>query len=109
MRTEMGLLDVSPGEIAVVPRGVVFSVAVDGPSRGYCVEIWGGHFMLPELGPIGANGLANPRDFLAPVASFEDVDRPHTLFNKYGGRLWSADKEHSPFNVVAWVGVALVY
>jgi homogentisate 1,2-dioxygenase len=104
LQTEMGFLDVAPGEIAVVPRGIAFRVAVDGPSRGYVCEIYAGHFQLPDLGPIGANGLANPRDFLAPVAAYEDRDVQYVLLNKFGGRLFSTTKSHSPFNVVAWHG-----
>ena len=102
--TELGLLVVAPGEVALLPRGLAFSVAVDGPSRGYVAENYGAHFRLPELGPIGSNGLANPRDFLAPVATFDDSMRPHRMVKKYGGALWSAPAEASPFNVVAWHG-----
>lgn len=102
--TELGLLRVAPGEIALLPRGLAFSVAVDGPSRGYVCENYGAHFRLPELGPIGSNGLANPRDFLAPVAAFDDGARPFRLVRKYGGALWTAPAEASPFNVVAWHG-----
>jgi homogentisate 1,2-dioxygenase len=70
--TELGVLDVKPGEIAVLPRGMAFKVALpDGPSRGYVCENYGAQFRLPELGPIGSNGLANARDFQAPVAAFE--------------------------------------
>lgn len=72
IQTEMGFLLVSPNEIVVIPRGIRFRVAVEGVSRGYVLEIFNGHFQLPDLGPIGSNGLANPRDFLYPVASFED-------------------------------------
>lgn len=103
--TEMGVLDVKPGEIALVPRGVVFKVALpDGPSRGYLCENYGAQFRLPELGPIGSNGLANARDFRAPVAAFEDASGDYELVKKYGGRFWSAPTSHSPFNVVAWHG-----
>ena len=72
IQTEFGFLDVAPNEIAVIQRGIRFRVAVDGPSRGYVCEVFCGHFSLPELGPLGANGLANARDFLYPVAAFED-------------------------------------
>jgi homogentisate 1,2-dioxygenase len=95
---------VAPGEIMVVPRGIRFSVGVAGPSRGYVLEVFSGHFQLPDLGPIGANGLANPRDFLYPVAAYEDVERPFTVTAKYGGGLWRAGLGHSPFDVVAWHG-----
>jgi len=102
--TELGVLAVAPGEIALLPRGLAFSVAVDGPSRGYVCENYGAPFRLPELGPIGSNGLANPRDFLAPVACFDDAVRAHRMVKKAGGALWVAPAEASPFNVVAWHG-----
>jgi homogentisate 1,2-dioxygenase len=110
LTTEMGVLDVAPGEIALVPRGVVFKVdlpdseAGAGPSRGYVCENYGAQFRLPELGPIGSNGLANARDFQAPVAAFEDATAAYELVKKSSGRLWSAPTSHSPFNVVAWHG-----
>lgn len=104
VRTEMGLLEVAPGEIALVPRGVAFRVdLLDGPSRGYVCENYGAQFRLPELGPIGSNGLANARDFLAPVAAFEDT-REVELVKKFGGRFWAAQVARSPFDVVAWHG-----
>ena len=103
--TELGVLDLKPGEIAVLPRGVVFKVAVpDGPSRGYVCENYGAQFRLPELGPIGSNGLANARDFLAPVAAFEDHEGPYELIKKFGGHFWIAPAKGTPFNVVAWHG-----
>ena len=102
--TELGLLDVKPGEVALIPRGMVFKVEVDGPSRGYVCENYGAAFRLPELGPIGSNGLANPRDFLAPVAAFETEEGGYKIVKKFGGRLWTALQGHSPFNVVAWHG-----
>jgi homogentisate 1,2-dioxygenase len=103
--TEMGVLEVKPGEIALVPRGVVFKVALpDGLSRGYLCENYGAQFRLPELGPIGSNGLANARDFQAPVAAFEDASVGYELVKKSGGRFWSAPTRQSPFNVVAWHG-----
>ena len=90
--TELGVLDVAPGEIALLPRGVVFKVALpDGPSRGYVCENYGALFRLPELGPIGSNGLANARDFLAPVAAFEDRCRPlRASSGSSAGALWRA-------------------
>ena len=103
--TEMGVLEVKPGEIALVPRGVVFKVALpDGVSRGYLCENYGAQFRLPELGPIGSNGLANARDFQVPVAAFEDASVGYELVKKSGGRFWSAPTRQSPFNVVAWHG-----
>ncbi|WP_414896437.1 homogentisate 1,2-dioxygenase [Roseateles sp.] len=105
--TEMGLLDVAPGEIALLPRGMAFKVGLastGGPSRGYVCENYGAAFRLPELGPIGSNGLANARDFLAPVAAFETTPGAYEIVKKYGGSLWRAAQAHSPFNVVAWHG-----
>jgi homogentisate 1,2-dioxygenase len=103
--TEFGIIDVAPGEIAVIPRGVKFRVELPaGPARGYLCENYGGAFTLPERGPIGANCLANPRDFLTPVAVYEDRDAPSTLFIKWGGSLWRTEIAHSPLDVVAWHG-----
>ncbi|HJV60137.1 MAG TPA: homogentisate 1,2-dioxygenase, partial [Albitalea sp.] len=104
LTTELGVLAVAPGEIALLPRGMAFSVAVDGPSRGYVCENHGARFRLPELGPIGSNGLANPRDFLAPVAAFDDRPGAWQIVKRYGGALWQAQADASPFNVVAWHG-----
>ncbi len=103
--TELGHLYVKPGEIALIPRGMTFRVALpDGPSRGYVCENYGAHFRLPELGPIGSNGLANARDFQAPVASFEGAASGYEIVKKFGGRFWHATAKSSPFNVVAWHG-----
>jgi homogentisate 1,2-dioxygenase len=103
--TELGILDVAPGEIALVPRGLKFAVALSaGPARGFICENYGAHFRLPELGPIGANGLANSRDFLAPVAAFEERDARIESLVKFGGALWTTLLDHSPFDVVAWHG-----
>lgn len=102
--TELGLLDVAAGQIGLIPRGLRFSVAVDGPSRGYVCENHGAPFQLPDLGPIGSNGLANPRDFETPVAWYEDRDDDHELIQKFQGRLWRTTLDHSPFDVVAWHG-----
>ncbi len=104
IQTELGWLAVEPGEIALIPRGLAFRVEVDGPARGYVCENHGAALRLPELGPIGSNGLANARDFLAPVAAFDTLDAGFTLLRKQGGRLWSAAQAHSPFNVLAWHG-----
>ena len=105
LHTELGVLDVAPGEIALLPRGVRCRVVLpDGAARGYVCENVGAAFRLPELGPIGANGLANARDFLAPVAAFEDREGAFTLVAKFGGRLWTAAIGHSPLDVVAWHG-----
>jgi homogentisate 1,2-dioxygenase len=104
LTTELGVLDVAPGEVALLPRGVAFKVGVEGPSRGYVCENYGAPFRLPELGPIGSNGLANARDFLAPVAAFEDGAGGYEIVRKFGGALWRARAVSSPFNVVAWHG-----
>ncbi len=105
LRTEFGVIDITPGEVAVLPRGVKFCVELTaGPARGYLCENYGGAFTLPERGPIGANCLANPRDFLTPVANYEDRDAPCRLVVKWGGTLWEADLDHSPLDVVAWHG-----
>jgi homogentisate 1,2-dioxygenase len=103
--TELGLLEVEPQQIAVIPRGVRFSVALpDGAARGYICENFGALLRLPDLGPIGSNGLANPRDFLTPVARYEDLEGEFELVAKFGGGLWSARIGHSPLDVVAWHG-----
>lgn len=103
--TELGMLDVKPGEVLLLPRGLAFKVALpEGPSRGYVCENHGAPFRLPELGPIGSNGLANPRDFLAPVAAFETAPGPYEIVKKFGGRFWHNEQPATPFNVVAWHG-----
>ena len=105
LRTELGILEAAPGEIAVIPRGTKFSVDLQGAdARGYVCENHGAPFRLPDLGPIGSNGLANPRDFLAPVAAYEDVEGHFELLARFDGRLWSAKIDHSPLDVVAWHG-----
>ena len=104
LRTELGVVAVAPGEIAVVPRGIRFAAEVAGAARGYVCENYGAPFRLPELGPIGANGLAAARDFLAPVAAYEDRAGPVELVAKFGGHLWCAALGHSPFDVAAWHG-----
>jgi homogentisate 1,2-dioxygenase len=103
--TEMGRIELEPQEIAVIPRGVRFQVALpDGQARGYICENFGALFRLPDLGVIGSNGLANPRDFLTPSAWYEDKEGDFELLTKFGGRLWSAPIGHSPLDVVAWHG-----
>ena len=103
--TELGLIDVGPGQIAVVPRGVRFQVELlDETVRGYVCENYGALFRLPELGPIGSNGLANPRDFQTPVAWFEDKDEATEIIQKFQGGLWTTMLDHSPLDVVAWHG-----
>ena len=105
LTTEMGRIDLAPQQVALVPRGVRFRVAPqEGEARGYVCENYGAPFRLPELGPIGANGLANVRDFETPVAWFEDVDQPVELIQKFQGGLWSTSLPHSPFDVVGWHG-----
>ncbi len=103
--TELGTLAVEPQEIAVIPRGVRFRVELQGDeARGYICENYRALLRLPDLGPIGSNGLANPRDFLTPHARYEDFEGRFELIAKFGGRLWSAEIDHSPLDVVAWHG-----
>ena len=103
--TEFGRIDIEPGEIAIIPRGVKFRAELPaGPARGYVCENYGGAFTLPDRGPIGANCLANPRDFMTPVAAYEDREVPSQMFVKYGGALWQTEIAQSPLDVVAWHG-----
>ncbi len=105
LMTELGVLLVEPQQVAVIPRGVRFRVELtDGPARGYVCENYGALLRLPELGPIGANGLANPRDFETCTAAFEDVEGDVELVQKFQGALWTTTLDHSPFDVVAWHG-----
>lgn len=110
LRTEFGLLRAEPGHCALIPRGVRFRVEpLEDFVRGYVCENYGHPFTLPDLGPIGANGLANPRDFLAPVAAYEDTEGPVEVVSKFCGNLWAATYDHSPLDVVAWHGNHLPY
>ena len=102
--TEMGRVEVKPGEICVMPRGIKYRVEVDGPVRGYILENYGALLRIPDLGPIGANGLAYPRDFLTPEAWYEDKTGEFTVVSKFMGNLWQGVYDHSPLNVVGWHG-----
>ncbi|KQM62189.1 MULTISPECIES: homogentisate 1,2-dioxygenase [unclassified Sphingomonas] len=103
--TELGRIDIAPLQIALIPRGVRFRMKLpDGTARGYVCENYGSLFRLPDLGPIGANGLANPRDFETPSAWFEDRDTPCEVVQKFQGGLWTTTLDYSPFDVVAWHG-----
>ena len=105
LRTELGRVDIAPGQVALVPRGVRFRALLpDGEARGYVAENHGALFRLPDLGPIGANGLANPRDFETPAAWFEDRDEKFEVVQKHLGHLWTTTLDHSPLDVVAWHG-----
>jgi len=104
IRTELGVIECEPGEIAVIQRGIKFRVEVNGPSRGYICENLGALLRPPDLGPIGANGLANSRDFLTPIAAYEDRDGDFEVINKFLGKLYKARIDHSPLDVVAWHG-----
>ena len=105
LHTELGRLEVGPGDVALVPRGMKFRVKlIDGEARGYVAENHGHSFRLPELGPIGANGLASARDFEVPAAAFEDRDETTEVVQKYLGSLWTTTLDHSPLDVVAWHG-----
>lgn len=108
--TELGIVEVQPLEIAVIPRGVRFRVMLpDGQARGYLLENFGQPLRLPELGPIGSNGLANPRDFLAPTAWYEDVEGDFRLIARFSGGLWECAIDHSPLDVIAWHGTHYPY
>jgi homogentisate 1,2-dioxygenase len=113
--TEFGKMHVPPNHIAVVQRNMKFTVtrvgehAAGQPAEGYLVEVFKGHFELPELGPIGGNGLANIEDFQAPSASYLDTDEDWTVVAKYGGKLWQYSQDHSPYDVVAWMGNYVPY
>jgi len=108
--TEFGSLDVAPRQIVLIPRGVKFRVRLKTPeARGYLCENYGAPFRLPELGPIGSNGLANPRDFEVPHAAFEDLDEPTEIVQKFQGTLWTTTLMHSPLDVVAWHGNLVPY
>jgi homogentisate 1,2-dioxygenase len=105
IHTELGILSVKPGEICMIPRGIKIKVElIDKEARGYICENYGLSFRLPDLGPIGANGLANPRDFQTPVAAHEDLDGSYRIVGKFLGNLWQAEIDHSPLDVVAWHG-----
>jgi len=109
IKTEFGKMEVQPNEICVISQGMRFAIDVEGPSRGYILEVYGVHFQLPDLGPIGANGLANPRDFLTPVAHYEQLNDEFQIISKYQGKLFVAQQDHSPFDVVAWHGNYVPY
>jgi len=110
IRTELGLLEVEPGELCTIPRGLRFAVdLLDEAARGYVCENYGASFRLPELGPLGANALAYPAHFLAPAAAFEDLEGDFRLVAKFGGSLWEAPIDHSPLDVVAWRGNYVPY
>jgi homogentisate 1,2-dioxygenase len=110
LATELGLIDLEPLEIAVIPRGLKFRVELhDATARGYVCENFGAAFRLPDLGPIGSNGLARSRDFQTPVAAFEDVEGDFEVLTKFAGSLWSATIDHSPLDVVAWHGTNAPY
>lgn len=103
--TELGIIEIKSGEICILPRGLKFRVELpEGEARGYICENYGQQFRLPDLGPIGANGLANPRDFETPVAWFEDIDGDAEIVAKFGGNLWASETDHSPLDVVGWHG-----
>jgi homogentisate 1,2-dioxygenase len=107
--TELGKLEVSSREICVIPRGLRFRVEVQGKNRGYICELYKGHFTLPELGPIGSNGLANSRDFEVPVAWYEDKDCEFTVISKFNGKFFQCKYQTSVFNTVAWWGTYVPY
>lgn len=108
IQTELGRILARPNEIVVIPRGIRYRVTLpNGPVRGYGLELYQGHFQLPELGPIGSNCLANARDFQTPIASYDhdhDTGADWTLTTKFDGKLFSAKQNHTPFDIVAWHG-----
>ena len=105
IQTEYGILEITPGEICVIPRGILYSIELKASqARGYACEIFNGHFDLPELGPIGANGLAHPDHFQYPVAAYENKKSEHKIVNKFQGDIFEAQMDHSPFNVIAFRG-----
>lgn len=109
-KTECGILNIKPGEIAVIPRGMKFQVSpMSNAAEGYLCENYGANFRLPGLGPIGANGLASSRHFLSPTASFEDKAGKFKLVTKFQGGFWEAEINHSPLDVVAWAGNYVPY
>lgn len=108
--TEFGCILLRANEICVIPRGVRYRVALpDGPARGYILELYQGHFQLPELGPIGSNGLANVRDFQVPVAQFDKDEHEWRIVSKFNKRLFRMTQYHTPFDVVAWHGTYYPY
>ena len=108
--TECGVVEAAPGEICVIPRGMKFRIVLpDGPSRGYVCENYGAPFTLPERGPVGSDGFANDRDFLSPVAAYEEREGQFELRCKFGGNLFACDIGHSPLDVVAWTGNSVPY
>lgn len=110
IQTELGWLMVRPGEVVVIPAGIRFRVLLpDGPVRGYIQEVFGTHYELPEFGAVGSNGLALPRDFESPVASFDIDEAPWTINYKIAGTLHTCTQNHSPFDVVAWHGNLVPY
>ena len=113
IQTELGHILVRPNEICVIPRGIRYNVSLNhGPCRGYILELYEGHFQLPELGPIGSNCLANRRDFQTPVASFVEDNsgtKSYTVLSKFNGHLFAASQTHSPFDVIAWHGTYYPY
>ncbi|RDW66389.1 homogentisate 1,2-dioxygenase-like protein [Coleophoma cylindrospora] len=112
IQTELGWILVRPNEICVIPRGVRYCVELpEGPVRGYILELYEGHFKLPELGPIGSNCLANARDFQAPVAAFDESPEgeTYTILSKFNGHLFAATQTHTPFDIVAWHGLYYPY
>ena len=103
--TEMGIIDLEPQEIAIIPRGLLFKVEIlNGPARGFVCENYGAKFDLPNRGPIGANCLANPRDFKTPIAAFEDKSITSTVTIKWCGQFHTTEINHSPLDIVAWHG-----
>jgi len=113
IKTEMGMIFLQPGEICVIQRGIRFSMNLAPDTkvaRGYITEVWGSMWELPDLGPLGGHGLANPRDFLYPVAAIDDdLHIDYTIVNKINGKLVGIQQNHSPYDLVAWHGNVVPY
>ncbi len=110
IKTEFGILNIGPGEIALIYRGIQFTVELlEKNAKGYISENFGAHYTLPERGLIGANGLTNNRDFQAPTACFEDKNGVFQLICKFQNTLWQSELDYSPLNVVAWHGNYVPY
>lgn len=108
--TECGILEAKPNEIVVIPRGIKFRIVLmDAVARGYIAENYGAPLELPERGPVGSDGYANDRDFLYPVAAYEEREGYFQLVSKFGGNLYASDLKYSPLDVVAWLGTSAPY
>jgi homogentisate 1,2-dioxygenase len=108
LETEMGKMLVDIGEFGVIPRGIKFRVVIPGGEKvchkGWICEVFGDHMKLPELGPIGANGLANPQDFCIPKASYYNEKGEFNIYAKFLGEFFMCTSKMNPLDVVSWRG-----